>query len=95
MIQLPTCLTHLAVPVLQAGKFSIIPTVINIGSGLALMSAVSTPLPPSGLASFLERGKQLLGRSMLNPEHRRPVKSKGQGSFHTLPAAPGGTDCLL
>lgn len=38
----PPCLTHLAVSVSQAGKFSIIPTVINIGSGLALMGAVST-----------------------------------------------------
>lgn len=30
-----------SVSVSQAGKFSIIPTVINIGSGLALMGAVS------------------------------------------------------
>jgi hypothetical protein len=30
--------------VLQAGKFSIIPTIINVGSGLALMGAVSTSL---------------------------------------------------
>lgn len=36
------CLTHLVVSASQAGKFSIIPTVINIGSGLALMGAVST-----------------------------------------------------
>lgn len=35
----PPCLTCRSVS--QAGKFSIIPTVINIGSGLALMGAVS------------------------------------------------------
>jgi hypothetical protein len=37
----PPCLTRPSVSVSQAGKFSIIPTVINIGSGLALMGAVS------------------------------------------------------
>lgn len=34
------------VSLLQAGKFNIIPTIINVGSGVALMGVVSTsPLP--------------------------------------------------
>lgn len=37
----------LSLSVLQAGKFNIIPTIINVGSGVALMGVVSTsPLPP-------------------------------------------------
>lgn len=32
----------------QAGKFSIIPTIINVGSGVALMGVVSPPPPPRG-----------------------------------------------
>lgn len=38
----PASLT-LLVSVLQAGKFNIIPTVINVASGVALMGVVSTP----------------------------------------------------
>lgn len=37
--------TLLCFSALQAGKFNIIPTIINIGSGVALMGAVSTPTP--------------------------------------------------
>lgn len=51
----PSCRAHLAVSVPQAGKFSIIPTVINIGSGLALMGAVSTSL--ALLASWGKGGR--------------------------------------
>lgn len=51
----PACRAHWAVSVPQAGKFSIIPTVINIGSGLALMGAVSTS--PALLASWGKGGR--------------------------------------
>lgn len=41
------CSLTLPLSVLQAGKFNIIPTIINVGSGVALMGVVSTsPLLP-------------------------------------------------
>lgn len=38
---------------MQAGKFDIIPTMINVGSGLALLGVVSGKLILSGTGSFL------------------------------------------
>lgn len=57
----------LSLSVLQAGKFNIIPTIINVGSGVALMGVVSTSplLPPSPLPH-----KQRTGRSVQVPVKR-------------------------
>lgn len=56
----PSLFTLLCFSVLQAGKFNIIPTIINIGSGVALMGAVSTSFPsPSPSEHWPGRGTLL------------------------------------
>uniref|UniRef100_A0A5F9C6G0 P2X purinoceptor n=1 Tax=Oryctolagus cuniculus TaxID=9986 RepID=A0A5F9C6G0_RABIT len=64
----------------KAGKFNIIPTVINLASGVALMSAVSTA--PSHPASYLG-----LSQCQLPGPHGSELLG-----FRAWPAAPSGSD---
>lgn len=65
------CASPYLVSLLQAGKFNIIPTIINVGSGVALMGVVSTsPLPLDPLSTAAgegtAQGRELSQRSRRN-----------------------------
>lgn len=96
----PPCLS-----VLQAGKFNIIPTVINMGSGVALMGVVSTS-PPPPLPSEHPRGRAAgtlpHGSCPSAPERTRTGEVSADGGegrralwdFTPLQQPPGGRDYL-
>lgn len=97
------CLLHsltYLLSVFQAGKFSIVPTVINVGSGVALMGAVSTP-PQYMYPLSRERGlSDYLGGTCLKPQTAgRLVRSEWMWTkrafWDSVPCrlSPSGSDC--
>ncbi|XP_028353976.1 P2X purinoceptor 5 isoform X1 [Physeter macrocephalus] len=87
----------------KAGKFNIIPTVINVGSGVALMGVVSTS-PPPPLPSEHPRGRAggtlPQGSCPSTPERTELGRSVWMGvkralwDFTPLQQPPGGRDYL-
>nr|XP_021526954.1 LOW QUALITY PROTEIN: integrin alpha-E [Aotus nancymaae] len=84
----------------KAGKFSIIPTVINLGSGVALMGAVSTS-PPSPLptlcpgGSMAGRGRRSSGEMCPSAPRKNQSWQEQSGcgkegflGVHALPVVP-------
>ncbi|KAK2110528.1 P2X purinoceptor 5 [Saguinus oedipus] len=84
-----------------AGKFSIIPTVINLGSGVALMGAVSTSAPPPTLptlcsgGSMAGRGRRSSGETCPSAPRKNQSWQEQSGheedgflGVHALPVVP-------